>query len=387
MPRRKKHPKLPNGYGQIRYLGKGRRNPYGVYPPAKYDEEGKAISQPAICYTDEWLKGVGVLTSYKAGTYKPGDERELAIDDNTDENIFVQKMLADYNKIQGIESEKKEEKSPTFSEVYEEFYKFKFESKKGKKLSYSSHRGIRSGFNNCEPVHDKPFASLTLEDLQQIIDDCKLKHSSLELIVSLIKQMYRYAPAHGYCDETMAAYIIQHIEISIADDDENGIPFTEDELKILWKNKNDDIVEFILIMCYSGYRISAYENLKIDLDNKYFQGGVKTQAGKNRIVPIHSAVLPLVKHRLKKYGCLLTVSDGAFRERMYITLKNIKIEKHTPQDCRHTFSYLCEKYKINENDRKRMLGHSFGKDITNKVYGHRDIEELRVEIEKIPKNV
>ena len=83
----------------------------------------------------------------------------------------------------------------------------------------------------------------------------------------------------------------------------------------------------------------------------------------------------------------MTVSDGAFRERMYITLKNIKIEKHTPQDCRHTFSYLCEKYKINENDRKRMLGHSFGKDITNKVYGHRDIEELRVEIEKIPKNV
>ena len=39
MPRRKKHPKLPNGYGQIRYLGKGRRNPYGVYPPAKYDEK------------------------------------------------------------------------------------------------------------------------------------------------------------------------------------------------------------------------------------------------------------------------------------------------------------------------------------------------------------
>lgn len=35
MPRkRKKYPKLPNGYGQIRYLGSNRRNPYGVYPPA-----------------------------------------------------------------------------------------------------------------------------------------------------------------------------------------------------------------------------------------------------------------------------------------------------------------------------------------------------------------
>lgn len=44
---------------------------------------------------------------------------------------------------------------------------------------------------------------------------------------------------------------------------------------------------------------------------------------------------------------------------------------------------LCEKYNVKENDRKRMLGHSF-RDITNAVYGHRDLEDLREEIEKIP---
>ena len=30
-----------------------------------------------------------------------------------------------------------------------------------------------------------------------------------------------------------------------------------------------------------------------------------------------------------------------------------------------------------------MLGHSFGNDITNAVYGHRTLDELRTEIEKI----
>ena len=44
---------------------------------------------------------------------------------------------------------------------------------------------------------------------------------------------------------------------------------------------------------------------------------------------------------------------------------------------------LLEKYGVSENDRKRMMGHSFGKDITNKVYGHRTLEDLRAEIEKI----
>ena len=57
--------------------------------------------------------------------------------------------------------------------------------------------------------------------------------------------------------------------------------------------------------------------------------------------------------------------------------------KHTPHDCRHTFSRLCETYGVRENDRKRMLGHSFGGDVTNAVYGHRTLEELRAEIEKI----
>ena len=34
MARKKKYPKLPNGYGSIKKLSGKRRNPYGVYPPS-----------------------------------------------------------------------------------------------------------------------------------------------------------------------------------------------------------------------------------------------------------------------------------------------------------------------------------------------------------------
>ena len=37
---------------------------------------------------------------------------------------------------------------------------------------------------------------------------------------------------------------------------------------------------------------------------------------------------------------------------------------------------------MRENDRKRMLGHSFS-DVTNAVYGHRQLDDLKKEIEKI----
>lgn len=33
MARRKKHPRLPNGLGSIRYLGRHRKHPYAVHPP------------------------------------------------------------------------------------------------------------------------------------------------------------------------------------------------------------------------------------------------------------------------------------------------------------------------------------------------------------------
>lgn len=44
---------------------------------------------------------------------------------------------------------------------------------------------------------------------------------------------------------------------------------------------------------------------------------------------------------------------------------------------------LCEKYGVSENNRKRMMGHSLGAAITNAKYGHRPLEELRYELEKI----
>ena len=143
----------------------------------------------------------------------------------------------------------------------------------------------------------------------------------------------------------------------------------------------------ILIMCYSGFRISEYKGLEISLDKKYFCGGIKTAAGKNRTVPIHPGILSFVKNRLEKFGSLMPGRTDDYRlNHFYPTLDRLQIREkynHTPHDCRHTFSKLCERYGVRENDRKRMLGHSFQNDVTNAVYGHRDLKDLRTEIEKI----
>lgn len=380
---RKKYPRLPSGFGTIRYLGSDRRNCYAVHPPAEIDALGQIKRPPALCYTDDWIKGFTVLTAYKAGTYKPGMERKLEISETSNADTLVQRIIADYSTIKGVEEKHPEIKELTFAEVYEKFTHWKFEENKSITLSKASRNNYQVAFKNCKAIHNITFSSLRHEELQKVVDDCPLKHSSAELIVTLFKQMYKYAIMYELCAENKA----QYVTVNRPEDDVSGRPFSDEELQFLWKHKDNEDVQMILIMCYSGFRISAYRSLYVNLEEKYFQGGIKTTAGKNRIVPIHPAILPLVKNRLEKYGSLLPMSLPHFRKKYFdVVLEELSLTgdpKHTPHDCRHTFSMLCEKYGVRENDRKRMMGHSFGNDITNAKYGHRSLEELRTEIEKI----
>lgn len=278
MAKRKKYPKLPNGYGQIRYLGKNRRNPYGVYPPStEVDDIGRPKTPPAICYVKNWITGFAVLTSYRAGTYTPGDERTLESKNDEKASDLIQKLLADYNQSQNIEPR---EQLPTFKEVFERYYENKFKRSYGHREKKSSmEQSMCAAFKNTKSLHDREFANLTLDDLQAVIDACPLKHASLELIVTLFHQIYNYAIPNNLCERNYADYV----KIEKEDDDVHGEAFTESELEKLWNDKDHPATEMILIMCYSGFRFSAYKTLDINLKEKYFQGGIKTTAGKNRV--------------------------------------------------------------------------------------------------------
>ena len=295
----------------------------------------------------------------------------------TDLDAFCRRILTDFSAHAHVEEAKKENEL-TFSQVYEMFYEWKYGEHAAKKLSNSSRDSTRAAYKNCAPLHDRIFRELKLDDLQSCLDKCSLKKSILELISILLKQMYKFARPRELCVEDYAHYLV----IPDAQEDEHGIPFSEKELSWLWRNKENPTIEMLLIMSYSGFRISAYSTMKINLKEGYFQGGIKTNAEKNRIVPIHSAILPLVERRLQRDGALMNITTRAFRSAMKTALKSLEIQ-HTPHDCRHTFSMLCEKYGVREADRKRLLGHSFGNDITNGIYGHRTLEELRAEVEKI----
>ena len=311
---------------------------------------------------------------YHAGTYNRGDEIPEVLPDNVNKSIVddivnnIARMIApSYLKGDGL----------TFSEVYDRFYNDKYNQTK-RVYSDQSKQATKSAFKNCTPLHDKTFKNLKHIDLQQIVDELPLKHSSKELVVLLFHQMCKYAVINEIIDKDIST----NVSIKEKDDDEHGIPFSEDEIQTLWDNKDDRIARFLLIMIYSGFRIREYENMEVNLEEMYFKGGSKTKAGKDRTVPIHTCIYDLVGSSIKEYGKIPPFSYAKFIYHLDKFLKEHNIIKHTAHDCRHTFSMLCDKYDVNETEKKRMLGHTFS-DVTNRVYGHADLEKQKQELAKI----
>lgn len=181
------------------------------------------------------------------------------------------------------------------------------------------------------------------------------------------------------------------------------IIFTEDELSVLWENVGKvRFVDWILIQMYMGWRPQELATIRlseIHLDDWYACAGMKTDAGKQRIVPIHSKIKGLVK---KNYDeaielgseCLfndkgqthsgsykITYDKYNYRFKKVISILKLNPE-HRAHDPRKTFITRCKKAGVDEYALKEMVGHSV-QDITESVYTVRDLEWLRSDLEKM----
>lgn len=377
----RKHPRLPNGFGSIKKLSGRRTNPYAVHPTAsEVDDKGYPITPKAIAYAKDWYTAFGILSAYNAGTYKPG--QEIVFDDTQITDNFVNDIISAYN--YGI-SNRKSELDMSFAEVYDQYIRWDFgemdsctDPAKLRRLK-TRKRSMTAAYRNCETLHNRIFRSLKYADLQAVIDECPLKHASKELIIVLFHKMYKYADISDIQKEDRS----RHVTIKTDDDDTAGIPFTDTELRRIWENRDDPVLEMVFIMCLSGFRIQAYTNISVNLQDGYFQGGLKTKSGTGRIVPIHSAIYDLVKRRMQRENGMMEISTQHFRKLMYASLERIGVEKHTPHDCRDTFATLCDRAKVDKTYLKRLMGHSLSSDITEEKYIHPSLKSLREEIEKI----
>ena len=117
------------------------------------------------------------------------------------------------------------------------------------------------------------------------------------------------------------------------------------------------------------------------LDENYMIGGSKTEAGKNRIIPIHSRIKPLIERRLNNPTNYLIASSrdmqftyASFKERWDKMTVKLDLD-YLPYDCRHTCATRLDNAKANKICIKLILGHKIA-DITDGIYTHKNITQL-----------
>lgn len=218
--------------------------------------------------------------------------------------------------------------------------------------------------------------------------------------------MFDYALEYEIVDRNYA----RTFEISgdIIKEQENAkrehISFTDGEIAKLWDHVDDVLfADMIVIQIYSGWRpqeLAILELKNVNLNNWTFFGGMKSKAGTDRTIPIHSRIQDLVKrnyekaielnsHRLfnakgQTHAGRWEMTYDKYAKRFVKVIQILELNPgHRPHDPRTTFVTLAKKAGIDDNAIKVLVGHSTAGDITESAYTKRDIEWLRKDIEKI----
>lgn len=281
--------------------------------------------------------------------------------------------------------------------------------------SSSSERTVKSAWNYCSSIYGMRAKDLRARHIKGCMEDGtyivngKEKHASPTTktkIKSLFNLMLDYALEYELVDKNYARTfkLTDDIIKDVEEEKKDHIDFTDEEMKKLWNHLYDtDYVDVILIQCYSGWRpqeLGLIELKNIDLENWFFVGGMKTDAGKDRLVPIHPKIRDLVKYRYqeamdlgsdylinctdtKTHRSNMKLTYDKYRHRFEKIVNKLKLNPdHRAHDGRIQFATMAGDAKMNEYAVKRIMGHKI-KDITENTYTKRKKEWLMEEILKI----
>ena len=374
--RKPKRMRLPNGFGQISEIkDRNLRKPFRAMVTVGKTDEGKPICkllQPEA-YFETYNDAYQALMKYN-------------------ENPFT------YSN------------NMTVEELYEKWTERYF-----KTTSESSRKRTIYAWRYCDSVKKLKACELRSRHIKYCMEEGtytkngEVRHPTPQMkniIKVIFNNMLDYAVEYEIADRNYARSFNMPKEDKkeMEENCEHHIAYTDDEMKKLWANINTHpLIDVVLIQCYTGWRPKELENMKlsdIDLEAGTMKGGVKTKAGKSRIVPIHSRILDLVKKRCedsisKGSEYFITASDARsnnktcpfYYNRFSRGLKEIVVQlglniNHKPHDGRAHFITQAKKYQMDEYALKRIVGHEI-KDITESVYTTRDIYWLKQEMEKI----
>lgn len=305
-------------------------------------------------------------------------------------------------------------------------------SKSYEKLSESSKMGYNAAWIKLRTLKDREFASLKTSDYQAIIDYYEAPHpeegqggviktvdetgkvsldgfgrvkmsdglstSALKKIKNLVSQLCKNAMKDDIIDKNYGSLL----ELP-APDEVNATRFTEVQIQKIKENVGIiPYCDYIYALIYTNFRISEFLELTADSYGEtetetgtkipYLIGGKKTEAGRNRPIPIHPNIQQLVKRCVDRGGqTIFCKPDGTPMNKNHFQQHcfNPAMEKLgfdgqglTPHSCRRTFSTRMSAVGARGEDIAALMGHT-DFEVDKKHYINQEIQTLYNAIQKM----
>lgn len=332
--------KLPNGFGSITKKSGRRRRPYEIRK-----------------FIDGRQKVIGYEASY---------ESALA-------------FLCEYNKNPLLFSPSE----ITFSELFTLVKAYLYP-----RIKPHTQQSYTASYNHLKRLYDKQFAKIRIGDLQSAIRDIHdngAGYSTQKKARQVLHHMYSYAVKYEIIPPEKD--ISRYVDIDKDKKVYKKTIFNTRQIYKLFRASNNRYAKMILMHMMLGTRPSeflAIEKTDVKLRQRYLIiRESKTEAGRNRIIPLHKQTLPFWIEFLAENNKFIACDEhgihlnySRFRTKFDKTLIELNIKYHTPHECRHTLASLLNNVGANITASKRILGHA-SNDITEKHYTHKDLHQLK----------
>ena len=234
-----------------------------------------------------------------------------------------------------------------------------------------------------------PIKNIRLTHLQAIIDDhSHMSGPALAQIKTAMNGCFLAAIRNDIVDKNYASLVT----LPAKEKSTLHKPFLPAEIYDLWQLSNtDEYARIMLCLIYTGMRPGEIKSIKfadVHIMERYMIGGIKTDASKNRIIPIADCIMPFIRKwyntsRFEHGEYMLPTSTPKNIQMALSRYLKMKVPGHLPHDGRHTFATLLTQIGTSDAMTKTLMGHSH-KDVTNQVYIHRDVDELISVVNQIP---
>lgn len=272
----------------------------------------------------------------------------------------------------------KQDKDIKFKDLYK-----KWMDRHEEKVTKSTINCYKSAYKYFSSLYYVEVAKIKTEHMQKCINECPHGKRTKENMKALGTSLFRYAMELDIVSKNYAEYLYLQKE-----EQTEKVAFSGEQLKLMWDNV-DRIpnLKYVLVLCYTGMRLSemlgALTRDYVPADG-YFVTGIKTDAGKNRVITISPKIRPFFAEFGKGIHLFTELSAKKFRSEIYYpALQEIGLDPlnedgthiNTPHICRHTFATLMKNVPAPATDKQKLIGHS--KFEMTAHYTHTDIESLK----------